>query len=133
MVSLFRNESCTQLTPLVLFCFFLVLLRFFVRGMLYFRVWILRHVAMGYSVHLQRFFINCSLGYVARTVPNYHDITEEGSDVRGFVFSMCECVYALHVKEKNGAIMGVLYYQSPLPPPSPLVHAPTPRGRVVKD
>ena len=51
----------------------------------------LRHVAMGYSVHMQRL-----LGYLTWWAlplvmpPAYTDLTDEGSQLRSDVFSYCE-------------------------------------------
>lgn len=54
------------------------------------RVWILRHVAMGYSVHLQRLLGTLTWGLYPYLINGYTDHTLEGSRLRSRVFASCE-------------------------------------------
>ncbi|CAM9745554.1 unnamed protein product [Laminaria digitata] len=50
------------------------------------RVWILRHVAMGYSVHLQRLMGSLTWNVFPYLISGYNDHTLEGSRLRSIVF-----------------------------------------------
>lgn len=50
----------------------------------------LRHVAMGYSVHMQRLFGHLTWWVFPLIVPGYTDLTREGELLRGGIFSACE-------------------------------------------
>lgn len=50
------------------------------------RVWILRHVAMGYSVHLQRLLGGLTWNVFPYIIDGYNDHTLEGSRLRSTVF-----------------------------------------------
>lgn len=54
------------------------------------RVWILRHVAMGYSVHLQRLLGGLTWNVFPYIIDGYNDHTLEGSRLRSTVFGSCE-------------------------------------------
>lgn len=55
------------------------------------RVWMLRHVAMGYSVHMQRLFGYLTWWALPRFLPSsYTEFTQEGANLRSDVFSYCE-------------------------------------------
>lgn len=58
-----------------------------------YRVWMLRHVAMGYSTHLQRLLGGLTWGVFPYLIDGYKDHTLEGSHLRSIVFESCE-VYA---------------------------------------
>lgn len=53
------------------------------------RLWILRHIAVGYASHLQR-LLGLSWKFLGSVVPGYNDHTEAGSDLRGRIFMTCE-------------------------------------------
>lgn len=53
------------------------------------RLWILRHIAVGYASHLQR-LMGLSWKFLGGVVPGYNDHTEAGSDLRGRIFMTCE-------------------------------------------
>lgn len=56
------------------------------------RVWMLRHVAMGYSVHMQRLFGYLTWWALPLFMPSeYIDLTPEGANLRSDVFTACEC------------------------------------------
>lgn len=50
----------------------------------------LRHVAMGYSVHLQRLLGSLTWNALPYLVKGYKDHTLEGSRLRTVVFESCE-------------------------------------------
>ncbi|CAM9427008.1 unnamed protein product, partial [Hapterophycus canaliculatus] len=50
------------------------------------RMWMLRHVAMGYSVHLQRLLGHLTWWIFPLVVPGYSDLTKEGAEMRATVF-----------------------------------------------
>ncbi|CAN0143557.1 unnamed protein product [Ascophyllum nodosum] len=52
------------------------------------RVWMLRHVAMGYTVHLQRVLGHVTWWMLPHTLPGYSDHTQEGYQKRTFVFKL---------------------------------------------
>lgn len=54
------------------------------------RVWILRHVAMGYSVHLQRLLAIPTYWILPFVVPGYTALTSKGALLRGDALLMCE-------------------------------------------
>lgn len=56
------------------------------------RLWMLRHVAMGYSVHMQRLLGYLSWWLFPIIVPGYTDLTQEGAQMRADVFGLCEFV-----------------------------------------
>eukprot|EP00904_Undaria_pinnatifida_P011405 jgi/Undpi1/7395/HiC_scaffold_22.g09868.m1 len=51
------------------------------------RVWILRHIAMGYSVHLQRLLGILTFGIYPYLIEGYTDHTLQGSHLRSIVFA----------------------------------------------
>ncbi|CAM9434781.1 unnamed protein product [Scytosiphon promiscuus] len=51
------------------------------------RTWMLRHVAAGYSVHLQRLLGHLTWWIFPLVVPGYSDLTEEGGKMRAHVFA----------------------------------------------
>ena len=69
------------------------------------RVWILRHLAMGYSVHLLRVLGPLTFDVLPTLIPGYTDHTPEGFRLRSIVFGTCE---------RTG--LG-LFFSCPLPPP----------------
>ncbi|CAM9576177.1 unnamed protein product [Pylaiella littoralis] len=52
------------------------------------RLWMLRHVAMGYSVHMQRLLGYLSWWVLPLVVPGYSDLTQEGAQLRADVFGL---------------------------------------------
>ncbi|CAM9174680.1 unnamed protein product [Laminaria digitata] len=59
------------------------------------RVWILRHVAMGYTVHLLRVLGPLTFGFCPSLIPGYTDHTPEGFRLRSLVFGSCALVSAV--------------------------------------
>ena len=54
------------------------------------RVWMLRHLAMGYSVHLLRVLGPLTFKTLPALIPGYTDHTQEGLRLRSIVFGSCE-------------------------------------------
>ncbi|CAN0001710.1 unnamed protein product [Ectocarpus sp. 4 AP-2014] len=52
------------------------------------RVWILRHVAMGYSVHLQRLLGHLTWWMFPLLMPRFTDLTNDGMELRARVFAL---------------------------------------------
>ncbi|CAM9434853.1 unnamed protein product [Scytosiphon promiscuus] len=52
------------------------------------RVWVLRHVAMGYSAHVQRLLAVLSWWALPLVVPGYTDLTTEGALLRSDIFML---------------------------------------------
>lgn len=50
----------------------------------------LRHVAMGYSVHLLRVLGPLTFGFCPALIPGYTDHSPEGIRLRSLVFESCE-------------------------------------------
>ncbi|CAM9951671.1 unnamed protein product [Ectocarpus sp. 12 AP-2014] len=50
------------------------------------RVWMLRHVAMGYSVHMQRLLGHLTWWMFPLLMPGYTDLTKDGKELRANVF-----------------------------------------------
>lgn len=50
----------------------------------------LRHLAMGYSVHMQRLIGHSTWWAFPLVVPGYSDLTPEGAQLRSDVFTGCE-------------------------------------------
>lgn len=55
----------------------------------------LRHVAMGYSVHLLRVLGPLTFVFCPALVPGYTDHSHEGLRVRSLVFGSCEILSSL--------------------------------------
>ena len=60
------------------------------------RVWVLRHVAMGYSVHLQRLLAFPTYSIYPYLVPGYTELSANGALLRGDSLLMCEWI-VLHI------------------------------------
>ncbi|CAB1096874.1 unnamed protein product [Ectocarpus sp. CCAP 1310/34] len=52
------------------------------------RVWMLRHVAMGYSVHMQRLLGHLTWWIFPLLMPGYTDLTNDGMELRARVFAL---------------------------------------------
>ncbi|CAM9434711.1 unnamed protein product [Scytosiphon promiscuus] len=74
------------------------------------RVWMLRHVAMGYSVHMQRLLGILSWWVFPHIIPGYSDHSEEGSRKRTIVFG---AYFAVGVLIMTGTMEVWLRYTSP--------------------
>ena len=65
----------------------------------------LRHVAMGYTVHLQRVLGHVTWWMLPHTLPGYSDHTQEGYQKRTFVFKLCEfCIESCTGSRSMGSI-----------------------------
>lgn len=54
------------------------------------RLWILRHLAMGYSVHVQRLLMILTVDFLPLLVADYNALTEAAAQVRYDIFKTCE-------------------------------------------